>query len=48
MQKFKEIGDIAVQHDPVHASLPWADVRLLLEVRAVSVFSVHPDVFDAD
>lgn len=33
IQKFKEIGDVAVQYDPVHASLPWAGVRLLLEVR---------------
>ncbi|KAG9764079.1 hypothetical protein KCU73_g1119, partial [Aureobasidium melanogenum] len=30
--KFKEIGDIAVQYDPVHASLPWAGVRLLLQL----------------
>ena len=32
VQKFKEIGDIAVQYDPAHASLPWAGVRILLEV----------------
>ena len=31
-QKFREIGDIAVQYDPVHAALPWAGVRLLLQV----------------
>ena len=30
--KFKEVGDIAVQYDPSHASLPWAGVRLLLQV----------------
>ena len=30
--KFKEIGDIAVQYDPVHAALPWAGVRLILLV----------------
>ncbi|KAH0149874.1 hypothetical protein KCU67_g10896, partial [Aureobasidium melanogenum] len=30
--KFKEIGDIAVQYDPVHASLPWAGVRFLLQL----------------
>lgn len=35
VQKFKEIGDIAIQYDPAHASLPWAGVRLLLEVRSV-------------
>ncbi|KIM99246.1 hypothetical protein OIDMADRAFT_65994, partial [Oidiodendron maius Zn] len=31
-QKFREIGDIAVQYDPVHAALPWAGVRLLLQL----------------
>ncbi|KAK2036992.1 hypothetical protein LZ31DRAFT_482286, partial [Colletotrichum somersetense] len=29
---FKEIGDIAVQYDPVHAALPWAGIRFLLNV----------------
>ena len=32
MNKFKEIGDIAVQYDPVHAALPWAGVRFILMV----------------
>ena len=32
IDKFKQIGDIAVNFDPVHASLPWAGVRFLLEV----------------
>lgn len=30
--KFKEVGDAAVQYDPTHAALPWAGVRLLLQV----------------
>jgi len=30
VQKFKEVGDIAVSHDPIHAALPWAAVRFLL------------------
>lgn len=29
--KFKEVGDVAVQYDPAHASLPWAAVRFLLQ-----------------
>ena len=29
---FKEIGDTIVQYDPVHAALPWAGVRFLLQV----------------
>lgn len=33
INKFKEIGDIAVNFDPVHASLPWAGIRFFLEVR---------------
>jgi hypothetical protein len=32
VEKFKEIGDIAAQYDPGHAALPWAGVRLLLQV----------------
>jgi len=32
IDKFKQIGDIAVQYDPGHAALPWAAFRFLLEV----------------
>ena len=28
--KFKDVVDIAVQYDPVHAALPWAGVRFIL------------------
>jgi len=31
VEKFKEVGDIAVQCDPIHAGLPWAGIRLLLQ-----------------
>ena len=31
---------MAVQYDPVHASLPWAGVRLLLEVRRHFILSL--------
>ncbi|KAF4627727.1 hypothetical protein G7Y89_g10427 [Cudoniella acicularis] len=31
LNKFKEVGDVAVNFDPVHASLPWAGVRFLLQ-----------------
>ena len=30
---FKEIGDVIVSFDPVHAALPWAAMRLILQVR---------------
>jgi hypothetical protein len=32
VQKFKGAGDVAVNADPLHAGLPWAVVRLLLQV----------------
>jgi ankyrin repeat domain-containing protein 50 len=32
LQKFKEVGDIAANFDPVHAALPWAAFRFLLQV----------------
>ncbi|KAF3934023.1 hypothetical protein ABW19_dt0201138 [Dactylella cylindrospora] len=37
IKKFKEVGDVAVQYDPGHASLPWAGVRFLLQM-AISDF----------
>ncbi|KAK7508938.1 uncharacterized protein IWZ02DRAFT_387461, partial [Phyllosticta citriasiana] len=30
--RFKDVGDAVVQYDPGHAALPWAIVRLLLEI----------------
>ena len=32
VDKFKQIGDTAIQYDPVHAALPWAGIRFLLQV----------------
>lgn len=32
VEKFKLFGDIIVQYDPVHAALPWAGFRFLLQV----------------
>ena len=32
VNKFKEVGDAAVQYDPGHAALPWAAIRFLLQV----------------
>jgi hypothetical protein len=36
LDRFKQVGDIAVNADPIHAGLPWAGIRLLLEVRKES------------
>jgi hypothetical protein len=32
LNKFKDVGDLAANADPIHAGLPWAGIRLLLEV----------------
>lgn len=32
LDRFKTVGDIAANADPIHAGLPWAGIRLLLEV----------------
>lgn len=44
LSKFKDVGDIAVNFDPVHASLPWAGIRFLLQVREKS-FITHLGLF---
>ncbi|KAI9669918.1 MAG: hypothetical protein M1831_006954 [Alyxoria varia] len=31
LQKFVEVGDVAVNFDPGHAALPWAGIRFLLK-----------------
>ena len=36
IDKFKQVGDVAVNFDSVHASLSWAGIRLLLEVRFIT------------
>lgn len=41
---FKEIGDVAVQYDPTHAALPWAGIRLILQVSAALVSKKDIDV----
>ncbi|KAJ5150758.1 uncharacterized protein N7500_010947 [Penicillium coprophilum] len=32
VKKYMQVVDIAVQYDPVHAALPWAGVRFLLQL----------------
>jgi hypothetical protein len=32
---FKQVGDAALQYDPVHTALPWAGVRFLLQVGGI-------------
>jgi hypothetical protein len=33
LDKFKAAGDVAVNSDPIHAGIPWAGIRMLLEVK---------------
>ena len=45
IDKFKQVGDIAVQYDPVHATLPWAGVRFILTVIAYPQLISSPFMF---
>ena len=36
LNRVKQVGDVIVNVDPVHAGLPWVGIRLLLEVRILS------------
>lgn len=42
LRRFKEVGDVAVSFDPVHAALPWAGFRFLLEVNLISRLYLTP------
>ena len=37
IDRFKAVGDIATQHDPVHSALAWAGVRFLLTITVSDV-----------
>ncbi|KAF4630251.1 hypothetical protein G7Y89_g7884 [Cudoniella acicularis] len=45
VNKFKEAGDMITQYDPVHAALPWAGVRLLLQI-AVNDSQIYGAMID--
>jgi hypothetical protein len=36
VNKFKEMGNVAMQYDLYHAALPWAAVRFFLQVSCLS------------
>ena len=38
---FKQVGDAAIEYDPVCAALPWAGVRFLLQVCSIKVAKRH-------
>jgi len=37
VKQFRDVGDVVVQYDTAHAALPWAGVRLLLQVCCRSI-----------
>ena len=40
---FRDMGDKLVQYDPQHAALPWAAIRLILQVRDPELYT-YPEV----
>jgi hypothetical protein len=36
LNRFKAVGDVATNADPIYTGLPWAGIRLLLEVGVIS------------
>jgi hypothetical protein len=36
---FKQVGDVASNADPIHVGLPWAGIRLLLEVNIAELMN---------
>jgi len=42
LNKFKQIGDIVVNVDPLHVGVPWAGIRFLLRVRSFQIRSETP------
>jgi hypothetical protein len=40
VDKFEAVGDIAVDADLMHAGLPWAGIRLLLEILSNTIHTL--------
>jgi len=45
LDRFKQVGDIAANVDPMHAGLPWAGIRFLLEVQNLYHFNFSIPLF---
>ena len=45
VKTFVAVGDVAVQYDPGHATLPWAAVRFILQ-SAVNLTVIHAFIVD--
>ena len=44
LDRFKQVGDVASNVDPVHVGLPWAGIRLLLEVSIIDLVEAVPNM----
>jgi hypothetical protein len=42
VEKFSQIGNCVAQYDPVHAALPWAGIRLILQVDTEASHCLRP------
>ena len=40
LDKFMKIGDLAMQYDALHAALPWAAVRFVLQVSPIMFHNI--------
>jgi ankyrin repeat protein len=45
IERFKDVGDNAVQYDPGHAAIPWAAIRFVLQA-AVNYTEVERDILE--
>lgn len=44
LNRFRAVGDVVANVDPVHVGLPWAGIRLLLEVKARTCQRISRDL----
>ena len=47
IEKFQAVGDTVASFDPAHAALPWAAIKVLLQVRKVEVLPLPTLISDA-
>jgi hypothetical protein len=44
LDRFKQVGDVASNADPVHIGLPWAGIRLLFQASTAECIQCHKRV----
>lgn len=48
LDRFKQVGDVGSNADPVHIGLPWAGIRFLLEVSIAELMNNVMSVLEND